>query len=352
MRIEELIDLFQTYLNRQPTKDEIRVHSKKTFKDFEVEISQCPERKTLLNSGKHGKKYKIAILLSGHVRTLPVLASLQKISKSYNFDVFVSTWDNIGIKGRETNINDTVNYDQVLSKINQIPNLKKYIIENNKEFILNNDTKSILYFNHSSPEVFIKSQLYSINKSFQLLKEYIEETDTKYDMVIRARMDSDINKFIITEKMIKDINNHNIIFVPNENCGHDHPDHGTSCYACDTMYYEHDLKDVHIFEHTNIVCDIFAYGSLDSMEKYCSLYHHYDELNKQFEEENLKSLEKNNVKYKKVDNVYHILNEKKYEGHIKSTYYFYCSYPERLLQKFLRDYMLVKSNNIEVKFKR
>ena len=348
MLIEELNGLFQTYLHRTPTSNEIIIHSKKNYNDFVIEISKCPERKLIEN----GKKYKIAVLLSGHVRTLPVLSSLNQIAKNHDIDVFVSTWDNIGIKGSETNLNDAVNYNKVLSKINQLPNLKKFVIENNKEFLLKNDDKSISYFNYSSPEIFIKSQLYSIDKSFSLLKEYVMETDTKYDMVIRSRMDIEIDKFVITEKIINDINNHKIIFVPNDTCGHEHPDHGTSCYACDTMYYKYDLKDVHIFEHTNIVCDIFAYGSLDSMEKYCSLYHHYDNLNKQFEDGNLKSLEKNDIEYKKIDNVYKILDKEKIDGHIKSTYYLNCSYPERLLQKLLHDFMLIKSKTIEIKFKR
>lgn len=353
MKFEELKQLFEDYLHRDPTKSEVGIHLKKNYTDFEIEISNCPERLQLIKS-KGVKKYKIALLLSGHVRSLPILNSLNNITKDYNIDVFVSTWDNIGMKGQETNINDNVNPDLVLSRIQQLPNLKKYIIENNKEYILKNENKKVIYFNHSSPEIFIKSQLYSINKSFNLLKEYIEETNTNYDMVIRARMDSEINKFFVTEKMINDINQNKIIFVPNDNCGHDHPDNGTSCHACDTMYYKYDLKDVHIFEHTNIICDIFAYGSIDSMEKYCSLIHHYDELNKNFEKENLSWLENNNgkIKYQKKDNVYHILNEKHQDGHIKSTFYLNCSYPERLLQKLLKDYMLVKSKNIEVKFKR
>jgi hypothetical protein len=115
------------------------------------------------------------------------------------------------------------------------------------------------------------------------------------------------------------------------------------------MYYKHELKSVHIFPHTNVVCDIFAYGSFESMKSYCSLYEHYDQLNESLSEDNLKSFKDNNtsVKFRNGDYILegHI-------GHVESLYYFYCSYPERLLQLYLKDYMLVESKSVKVLFKR
>jgi hypothetical protein len=97
------------------------------------------------------------------------------------------------------------------------------------------------------------------------------------------------------------------------------------------------------------VCDIFAYGNFDAMKSYCSLYEHYDKLNESFLLDNLKSFEVNNKIAKFKDGNY-ILES--HIGHAESLYYFYCSYPERLLQIHLKDYMLVESKSIKVLFKR
>jgi hypothetical protein len=114
------------------------------------------------------------------------------------------------------------------------------------------------------------------------------------------------------------------------------------------MFYKHNLKNVHVFEHTNVICDIFAYGSVKSMGSYCDLYNHYDDILKEYTEINKKSLELNKIKHTYVDNTYYI--DKTISGHIDSLYYLYCSYPERLLQQFLTDYMLIESKKIKVKF--
>jgi hypothetical protein len=116
------------------------------------------------------------------------------------------------------------------------------------------------------------------------------------------------------------------------------------------MYYTYGLKSVHIFEHTNVICDIFAFGSQRSMKAYCSLYHEYDKFNKSVVKENLKILENNNITHTKNDNVYKLRWNK--QGHLDSVYYLHCSYPERLIQKKLSGYMLLDSRSVKVKFKR
>ena len=45
-------------------------------------------------------------------------------------------------------------------------------------------------------------------------------------------------------------------------------------------------------------------------------------------------------------------NFKGHEGHVDSLYYYNCSYPERLLQHFLKNYMLVESKDIKLKLVR
>jgi hypothetical protein len=344
MTKENLKILFNKYLNRNFTESEWVIHGKKEFHILEEELSKCEEYLNLKNT----TNVKIAILLTGHIRRKNILTNFIDFLSKYDYDVFIHTWDTIGIKGEEMNLDSKTSYDEVVSEIQQIPNVVKYVIENNKEYIdtLENVTG---YFNFSSPEKFIKSQLYSVNSAFKLLEEHSQESDVNYDVIFKFRFDNNIESFFLLKTQVEDIQNNKIIFVPNSDCGHSHLDNGTSCYACDNMYYKHGLKNVHIFPHTNVVCDIFAYGNFDAMKSYCSLYEHYDKLNESLLSDNLKSFEVNNTTAKFTDGNYVL---KDHVGHVESLYYFYCSYPERLLQIHLKDYMLVESKSIKVLFKR
>jgi len=347
MTRNELTDIFTGYLNRDFTEEEWLIHGHKTVSSFTREISKCDEYIELMKSPEI--PYKIGILLTGHIRKKNILNGFAKFLEKLDYDVFIHTWDTIGIKGQETNLNSKESYDEVVNSINQIPNVKKFLIESNKEFIESLDDVNG-YFNFSSPEKFIKSQLYSVNSAFKLLEDYSIGTNTKYDVIFKFRFDNEITSFHLPKNQLSDILNHDIIFVPNSDCGHSHLDNGTSCYACDNMYYKHDLKNVHIFPHSNVICDLFAYGSMVSMKSYCSLYEYYDSLNKSFLNDNLKSLEINNNLIEFIDGDYILKGGN--EGHLESLYYFYCSYPERLLQIHLKDYMLVESKTIKLLFKR
>jgi hypothetical protein len=345
MTRDELHFLFKQYLNRNFTEIEWKFHGNKNKNAFEKELSTCEEYLKLINENNNG--IKVAILLSGHIRKNSMLNGIEKFCKNQNFHIFIHTWDTIGIKGKETSFQDKIETNNIINQINKYKNLKKYEIENNESWIKSQKIGSN-YFNLSSPEIFIKSQLYSINRSYNLMEEYSNENNINYDIVLKFRFDCDLISFNLTDKLISDIKNHDIIFTPNLDCKHSHMDHGTSCWACDNMYYKYDRKIVHIFEHTNIVCDLFAYGNKNSMKKYCDLYNNYDTLTDSFFEENLKQYEKIN-QYIKHENGNYIIEQNR-NGHIDSLYYYYCSYPERLLQKFLKEYMLVESKEIKVKF--
>jgi hypothetical protein len=349
MSHSQLEELFQTFLYRSPTPFEVSTHGRKSYTDFKKEISNCLERKLLLESANRPKtSFKIGIIITGHIRKMSVIKNLQLRLTGYNYDIFVHTWDNIGIKGQETNIEDRTDINSIQNKLAEIPNLRKSTIENNKTYI-KSLKNTVNYFNYSSPEPFIKSQLYSINQGFKLLEDYSLTNNIEYDVVLRMRFDTEMFLFDLKDSTVVDINTYPIIFVPNVDNAHSHPDHGTSCWACDNMYYKHGLKHVHVFEHTNVVCDLYAYGSYPSMKKYCELYDNYDTLLESYNQVNLKTYEKIPSSIKKVGKDYHLMGNK---GHVESLYYYYCSYPERLLQLFLRDYMLVESKSIKLKLVR
>jgi hypothetical protein len=345
MDVKELKHLFNLYLKRDCTAGEIKTHGHKKYDDFEKEIANCDEYRRL-NNGVNTNS-KIAILLTGHIRNLNIVPTIKNLCNGYDYDIFVHTWDNFGIKGTETNLSAKVEKDNVEKELQKIPKIKEYVIENNKDFITSIDRREE-YFNYSSPEEFIKSQLYSINKCYNLMVEYSKKENVDYKLVIKLRFDCELTSFLVDEHLISEINLNDIIFVPNHDCGHPHMDNATSCWACDNMYYKFNLKNVHIFEHTNVVCDVFAYGSMNSMSSYCDLYNHYDDMLKEYVDANKKSLEKNKIKHTYVNGTYYVDNT--VTGHINSLYYLYCSYPERLLQKFLSNYMLLESRKIKLKF--
>lgn len=349
MTRKELIETFKKYLNREPKKDEFIWHLNKNPLDFISEILTCDE---YLNSEKNNKtaSCKIAILISGHIRNNTIKNSLDLL-KNYDFDVFIHTWDNLGFKGNETNLDDLTNIKLIEDSISKIPNVKKFEIENNKKFIENLKNENIKYFNYSSPEKFIKSQLYSISKSYKIFEDFYESNDEKYDIVIRTRFDIEFTHFMVDNSLLHDIKNYNIIFVPNKDSGHYHPDsNSTTCQICEKMFYEYNLKHVHSFDHSHIICDIFAYGSVNSMKTYCSLYENYDSLNKSFESLNIDMLKMKNINYTINENVY--LMDMNLTGHLNSLYYINCSYPERLLQFQLKNHMLPSSSKIKINWKR
>jgi hypothetical protein len=349
MERQQLIELFSRYLKRLPTNREILIHRRKSYRDFEIEISRCHEYIELQKKPKVLKKGKIAILISGHIRNNNINNSFYRLDE-YDYDVFIHTWDNLGFKGSETNLEDPINPEMIKQKINEIPNVKSFKIENNKNYINSLPSVDFTYFNFSSPEVFIKSQLYSIKKSYDIFEEYQIANDITYDLVIRTRFENEFSEFLVDNDLLEDVK-HDIIFVPNDGCGHEHPDsNSTTCLACEKMYIQHNLKKVHSFDHTHIICDVFAYGSQKSMKQYCSLYDSYDELNRSFEKQNREILESTNIIHKFENNVCHL--DWTPEGHIDSLYYVNCSYPERLLQYQLKNFLTPMSKKIKIRWLR
>jgi hypothetical protein len=180
MTNEELSHLFRTYLRREYTPKELKIHGGKTVQGLENEILNCVEYLNLLKNDAAPSHIKVAILLSGHIRKNSILEGISKFCQSENIHVFIHTWDNIGLKDhsfqQETLLNDEATPTTVISEINKYRNLKKYEIENNKSWIESQEMRNN-YFNFSSPEIFIKSQLYSINKSYKIMEEYSEENN-------------------------------------------------------------------------------------------------------------------------------------------------------------------------------
>ena len=350
MNRNELIDLFQTHLNRYPRESEISMHLPKSYSAFEAEILGCEEYIRLHGPSEIQQK-KIAILLSGHIRRNSVLPGISNALHGYDIDLFIHTWDNLGLKGTEMNLYETAELEKqrVISEINKLPNVRAFKIENNKEYIesIKDEDSDITYFNMSSPEPFLKSQLYSIHQSWKMFEQYQKETGQEYGLVVKLRFDLDIVEFRPSNRIFIDCNQHNIIFMPNKDNAHFHSDYGTSCWACDKMYHEKLLTDVHIFDHTNIVCDVMAYGSVKSMKEYCNLHKNYRKIYKAVEKENFRML-----KLRKEKNIQSKGKDYIIKHNDDGLYYFYGSYPERALSLHLKNFMLPESKTIKCRLVR
>jgi hypothetical protein len=335
---EDLQFLFNQYLERDPNDAEYRIHLGKNKTDFENELKNCKERTQLM------KQPRVAVLLSGHVRNMDFLKTSYLI-KYRRVDFFIFSWDQQGTWGTETDLNASSIKNYLEKEYNKEARIKKYVIESNKDYIENNSVdETIKFFRYSKvPEINIKSQLYAVMRSYQLMEDYIKETGIKYDLVVKSRFDMAVTDFTLTTELIEDVNTKKIIFVPDhERSGHVHP-LPSYCVPCERSY-ESGIKAKHIFAHQNIVCDTYAYGSVDSMKKYCYLYESYEKLCKEFEEHNVRVIDQINIPYLKDKENYVIPITT--NNDILAQKFLFCSYPERLFMYYLDDYVLPKARHV------
>lgn len=138
----------------------------------------------------------IALLISGHLRNSLNNDTFKNIIKAFRnsfnvCDVFLHTWDkyeaqsdnpihtryDLTLQNCEIDIKHVVAYIQP----------KKYIIEKQTNDLLNDNEE--FFFLCNVPRSSMKFIYYSILKAYNLSKEYGNENNVKYDMVIRMRPD-------------------------------------------------------------------------------------------------------------------------------------------------------------------
>lgn len=342
MQHEEIIFLYLKHLKREPNALEIQAHIHKNYHDFDKELENCFEKRNIELS-QIVKDKKIAFLICGHIRNAKVLEFINNTHE--NIDVFIFTWDNIGFRGKIQYQKNGQDIDlckkEIEDYIVKTPNLKDYKIENNQEYMqkMMPSMHSKKYFNHSLPEIFIISQLYTIQQCYALFENYCRLHNVTYDVVFKSRFDCEIRKFNITQKMINYIAQDNSIFVTNDGV-HTHPFFSNGCMMCNRLY-DCNFFEKHFDNHTNIICDFFAYSSPVCMKKYCNMLNEYDKINEEFYAENMDRLKTNKFRVTHHPNSIMV-------HHLDSIFYFKCSYPERILQHYLKDYILISSRDITV----
>lgn len=142
---------------------------------------------------------KIALCLSGQARfhEKGIKELYDKIIQGNHCDVFIHTWSSWSYKGKSGNINK--------NSFDYIQNLKKIIVEDQIS-----SYNGITWANiKGHKRIFeIMSMWYSLMRSNELRNIYEQESNIKYDAVIRSRFDlgfnkkDDITKYILDNKTL------------------------------------------------------------------------------------------------------------------------------------------------------
>ena len=207
---------------------------------------------------------KVALLLCGQMRTFDypkVLENTNKLIEKFNCDVFVSTWSDRGVSvWSEHAVKNQLKIQQkeknkiiVDDDIKLIKNVKKFKIDEYQNFLINECDDNMRLMLTQSSDILYASKatsnpcLYKIYSSYQLLEEYMDQENIKYDIIIKTRPDflhihNDIEKYF--EK------------------------------ANDTLFH----INTGYAHHPNRVFDIFFLSSLKNMKIVCESWLNYKNL--------------------------------------------------------------------------
>ena len=151
--------------------------------------------KTSLHSIRVYHKMKVALLLTGQLRTYELCKHLVKniLIDNYDTDVFLSIDINNTLR-RVPSLNSDKNIDvNTIADVISFFNPKKtYICEDySNEF--NRQVKKLssdsITFSNGNFHNLIMEQCYIITQGYRILKEYVDSTGIKYDVVMRLRFD-------------------------------------------------------------------------------------------------------------------------------------------------------------------
>lgn len=143
---------------------------------------------------------KIAICISGEMRFFNhplVINGYKKFIEPHNPDVFISTWDHVGVSMNhgyiDPNQNKPVDFSLEGSIKSVYHNIKSLRIENYNKWIetIDTDAKNKIYGGRYNPlTVNSYSQIYKICDSIKLKSQYEKDHNFNYDIVVRFRPDN------------------------------------------------------------------------------------------------------------------------------------------------------------------
>ena len=141
----------------------------------------------------------------------------------------------------------------------------------------------------------ILSQLYSVRFADRLRSQFEASRNCPSDVVVRMRFDAVPQNFTLNEiRFVADHPNAKVLFAPSP-AWHVHPGGGGGCVECHAFFDAHWLQAdfdsrTHEFlkhhrRHRNDICDLFAVGSPQAMERYAQIYRDVRLLNAQVQED-------------------------------------------------------------------
>ena len=127
---------------------------------------------------------KIALLLTGQLRTVDMVKYLHMntIINKHDTDVFIA----INLDDKTSTSKDVSPYKKALDVITYF-NPKKYFISDNFDTEYYRLVRANTKFLNSYKSIF--AQYYIVHNAYKLLQDHIDETNTKYDLVMRLRFD-------------------------------------------------------------------------------------------------------------------------------------------------------------------
>jgi SAM-dependent methyltransferase len=166
-----------------------------TLKDTRMQLSASPkihafQGKTETPIADSSNMLRVALCISGHLRTFDRnFASLKdSILTRYNCDVFIHTWDQLGMSYRFGDAKlHMLNPNNMMDRINYFYNPKQIVIESQSNF-----KASPLMIKKGEPgrdTVGTASMYYKIEACNKLKQDYEKQNNFKYDFVIRFRSD-------------------------------------------------------------------------------------------------------------------------------------------------------------------
>jgi hypothetical protein len=131
---------------------------------------------------------KIALLLTGQLRTVDMVKYLHTntIINKHDTDVFIAIDLNNTLQTEKLNSQKASPYEKAMDVVKYF-NPKKYFISNNFDAEHNRLVRTNTRFLKLYKSIF--AQYYIVHNAYKLLQDYIDETHTHYDLVMRLRFD-------------------------------------------------------------------------------------------------------------------------------------------------------------------
>lgn len=216
----------------------LQVNNKSSITNSQQNLIVVKQTNNVKDFALSGKKLKTALCISGHLRTFEdnFKSVKDNILDLTDCDIFIHTWDNMGLSYRFTDANlHSIETKRIIDKIKQLYNPKKMIIEKTRHFLVTPIMQQRLV-DHRDVQG-ILSMFYKIEACNKLKSQYEIDNNFKYDCVIRFRGDLRVE----TPFPNTSVSNLNSIYLP-------------------------------IYGNFGGACDQFAYGNSEIMDTYSSLF--------------------------------------------------------------------------------